>query len=93
MGINIVSMANNHAGDWGEEGLIATLATVDAAGLVEAGAGASLGEARKRGVVYSPRGTVALIATASTFNPASVAFEGKVPSSRGQASVCCGHGR
>ncbi len=30
MGLNLVSMANNHAGDWGPEGLIATLATVQA---------------------------------------------------------------
>jgi poly-gamma-glutamate capsule biosynthesis protein CapA/YwtB (metallophosphatase superfamily) len=76
MGIKIVSMANNHAGDWGQDGLVATLATVEAAGLVEAGAGASLSEARKPGVFYSPRGTVALIATASTFNPATVALDG-----------------
>jgi len=76
MGIKIVSLANNHAGDWGQEGLTATLASVEAAGLVQAGAGASLSEARKPGVFYSPRGTVALIATASTFNPATVAFDG-----------------
>jgi poly-gamma-glutamate capsule biosynthesis protein CapA/YwtB (metallophosphatase superfamily) len=76
MGIDLVSMANNHAGDWGQDGLLATLATVDAAGLVQAGAGASLSEARKPGIFYSPRGTVALIATASTFNPATVAFDG-----------------
>src|SRR5690349_8666064 len=34
MGIKMVSMANNHAGDWGPEGLLATLATVQASGLV-----------------------------------------------------------
>jgi poly-gamma-glutamate capsule biosynthesis protein CapA/YwtB (metallophosphatase superfamily) len=76
MGINLVSMANNHAGDWGPEGLVATLATVQASGLVQAGAGASLNEARRAGVVYTPRGTVGLIATASTFNPATVAADG-----------------
>ncbi len=43
MGLDIVSMANNHAGDWGEAGLLATLDTVATAGLVEAGAGGSLG--------------------------------------------------
>ncbi len=76
MGIKMVSMANNHAGDWGPEGLLATLATVQAAGLVEAGAGASMGDARRAGVVYTPRGTVGLIATASTFNPATEAADG-----------------
>jgi len=76
MGINLVSMANNHAGDWGPEGLVATLATVQASGLVQAGAGASLNEARRAGVLYTPRGTVGLIANASTFNPATVAADG-----------------
>jgi poly-gamma-glutamate synthesis protein (capsule biosynthesis protein) len=76
MGIRMVSMANNHAGDWGPEGLLATLATVQASGLVQAGAGASLGDARRPGVVFTPRGTAALIATASTFNPATVAADG-----------------
>jgi len=76
MGIKMVSMANNHAGDWGPEGLLATLATVQAAGLVEAGAGASMGDARRAGVVYTPRGTVGLISTASTFNPATEAADG-----------------
>ena len=77
MGIKMVSMANNHAGDWGPEGLLATLASVEAAGLVEAGAGASLGDARRAGVVYTPRGNVGLIATASTFNPATPAADGE----------------
>ncbi|MDR2216297.1 MAG: CapA family protein [Nevskiaceae bacterium] len=76
MGIDIVSMANNHAGDWGVEGLMATLTTIANAGLVQAGGGASLSEARRPGVFYSPRGNVALISTASTFNPASVAEDG-----------------
>lgn len=75
-GLDIVSMANNHAGDWGPEGLVATLAAVDAAGLVQAGAGASMTEARKPGVFYTPRGNVAVIATASTFNPATQAADG-----------------
>jgi poly-gamma-glutamate synthesis protein (capsule biosynthesis protein) len=76
MGIKMVSLANNHAGDWGSGGLLATLATLRTVGIVEAGAGASLSEARHAGVVYTPRGTVALIATASTFNPATVAADG-----------------
>lgn len=76
MGIKLVSMANNHAGDWGPQGLTATLQTVAASGIVHAGAGASLGDARRAGVVYTPRGTVGLIATASTFNPATAAADG-----------------
>jgi len=70
-------MANNHAGDWGEPGLLATLDSVSRAGLVEAGAGGSLAQARQAGVFQTPKGDVALIATASTFNPATPAADGR----------------
>jgi poly-gamma-glutamate capsule biosynthesis protein CapA/YwtB (metallophosphatase superfamily) len=73
MGISIVSKANNHATDWGGEGLIATLSTLAAAGLVQAGGGPGLSEARAPGYVETRRGTAALISTASTFPPMSVA--------------------
>lgn len=77
MGLDIVSMANNHAGDWGEAGLVATLDSVGRAGLVEAGAGGSLAQARQAGVFQTPKGRVALIATASTFNPSTPAADGR----------------
>ncbi len=77
MGLDIVSMANNHAGDWGEAGLLATLDTVGRSGLVEAGAGGSLAQARQAGVFQTAKGDVALIATASTFNPATPAADGR----------------
>jgi len=77
MGLDIVSMANNHAGDWGAEGLVATLDSVKQAGLVEAGAGGSLTQARQAGVFQTPKGRVALIATASTFNPSTPAADGR----------------
>ena len=77
MGLDIVSMANNHAGDWGEAGLLATLDSVGRAGLVEAGAGGSLAQARQAGVFQTPKGRVALIATASTFNPSTPAADGR----------------
>jgi poly-gamma-glutamate capsule biosynthesis protein CapA/YwtB (metallophosphatase superfamily) len=73
MGISIVSKANNHATDWGSEGLMATLAALAAAGLVQAGSGPGLSEARAPGYVETRRGTAALVSTASTFPPMSVA--------------------
>jgi len=76
MGIDIVSLANNHAGDWGEQGLIATLQTLSAAGLVQAGAGGSMRQARQPGIFLTPKGRVALISTATTYNPASPAGDG-----------------
>ena len=77
IGLDIVSMANNHAGDWGEQGLIETLRTVHQSGLVQAGAGGSMRQAREPGIFQTPKGKVALIATASTYNPATVAADGE----------------
>ena len=46
-GINMVACANNHAFDYGEAGLLATIAHLDAAGLVHAGIGRNLAQARR----------------------------------------------
>jgi poly-gamma-glutamate capsule biosynthesis protein CapA/YwtB (metallophosphatase superfamily) len=73
MGISIVSKANNHATDWGGGGLMATLSALAAAGIVQAGSGPGLSEARAPGYVETRRGTAALISVASTFPPMSVA--------------------
>lgn len=73
LGITIVSKANNHATDWGTEGLLATLSTLAATGIAHAGSGPSLAEARAPGYVQTPRGTAALVSVASTFPPMSVA--------------------
>ena len=67
MGIDMVSMANNHSTDWGPEGLMDSAALLDAAGVIHAGAGRTLQEARRAGVFETPKGRVALVATASTF--------------------------
>jgi hypothetical protein len=76
MGLDIVSLANNHAGDWGEAGIPATIATVTQGGLVYAGAGGSLSQARAAGLFNTAKGRVAMIATASTFNPSTPAADG-----------------
>ncbi|MGD0130295.1 MAG: CapA family protein [Terriglobia bacterium] len=73
MGITLVSKANNHAIDWGPEGLVATLNSLASAGVVEAGAGLSDVQARAPSYVQTPKGRAALISTASTFPPAAVA--------------------
>jgi poly-gamma-glutamate capsule biosynthesis protein CapA/YwtB (metallophosphatase superfamily) len=73
MGISLVSKANNHATDYGPEGLLATLNNLSAAGIVAGGAGLSDGAARLPVYVNTRSGAVALVATASTFPPSSVA--------------------
>ncbi len=73
MGIGMVSKANNHATDWGTEGLAATLGWLAAAGVVQAGAGAGLEAARAPAYLETVKGRAALVATASTFPPMAVA--------------------
>jgi poly-gamma-glutamate capsule biosynthesis protein CapA/YwtB (metallophosphatase superfamily) len=73
LGITVVSKANNHATDWGAEGLVATLASLRAAGVAEAGAGMTLAQARAPVYLDTRRGVAALVDTASTFPPMSVA--------------------
>jgi len=74
-GFNLVSTANNHAYDFGEQGLLSTLRALDEAGLAHAGSGANLALARAPAYVDTSKGRVALVAVASTFTPGSLAGE------------------
>lgn len=67
MGFDMVSLANNHTGDFGVGGMRSTLRVVKEAGLTFAGVGENLAEARAPGYLDTARGRVALIAAASTF--------------------------
>jgi poly-gamma-glutamate synthesis protein (capsule biosynthesis protein) len=73
MGFDMVSMANNHTGDYGFGGLRHTTRAVDAAGLMHAGTGENLAEARAPGYLETAAGRVALISAASTFPDGSQA--------------------
>lgn len=73
LGITVVSKANNHATDWGTEGLVATLRSLQAAGVAEAGAALTLAQARAPVYLKTRHGVAALVDTASTFPPMSVA--------------------
>jgi poly-gamma-glutamate synthesis protein (capsule biosynthesis protein) len=66
-GFDLVSRANNHTGDYGVEGMRLTSKHVAQAGLVEAGVGESLAEAREARFLETARGRIALISVASTF--------------------------
>jgi len=67
MGFDMVSLANNHTMDFGAGGLRANKRSIEAAGLVQAGAGEHLAEARSPAYLETPGGRVALISVASTF--------------------------
>jgi len=66
-GFDMVSRANNHTGDYGALGMTLTTRYVAEAGLVQAGVGQSLAEAREAKFLETPKGRVALISVASTF--------------------------
>ena len=70
-GFDLVSRANNHAGDFGALGQQITSKYTREAGLVEAGVGNSLTEAREAKYLETPRARIALISAASTFTPQS----------------------
>jgi poly-gamma-glutamate capsule biosynthesis protein CapA/YwtB (metallophosphatase superfamily) len=76
-GIDIVGMANNHTGDYGADGMRLTQKHAVAAGLVVAGTGENLYEAREARFFDTANGRVALVSLASTFPTHSAASKPK----------------
>jgi len=72
-GFKIVSRANNHCGDYGVQGMRLTTQHIESAGLVHAGCGESLDEAREARFLETSRGRVALVSATATFTEHSVA--------------------
>jgi poly-gamma-glutamate synthesis protein (capsule biosynthesis protein) len=65
MGFDLLSLANNHAWDLLEPGMLATRDLVARSGFGHAGTGRSVDEAAAPGLLRTPRGDVALVAMAS----------------------------
>jgi poly-gamma-glutamate capsule biosynthesis protein CapA/YwtB (metallophosphatase superfamily) len=86
LGVNLVSTANNHAFDYGEEGIMATCGYLDAAGIVHAGTGRHLREARAPAYLDTKRGRVALIGVTATMPGHSIAGEQR-PDTPGRAGI------
>lgn len=66
-GIDMVSRANNHTGDYGTLGMQLTTKYVEAAGLIHAGVGMSLAEAREAKFLETDKARVALVSVSSSF--------------------------
>ena len=66
-GFNLVSHASNHSLDYSYGGLKSTWAALDEAGMVYAGTGRNLGEAREPAYLETAKGRVALISMCSSF--------------------------
>lgn len=75
VGINLVSTANNHNYDYGEQGVLTNIKHIREAELSFAGTGRSLSEARGPGYLDTPAGRVALISASSTFHDAGRAMD------------------
>ena len=71
IGFDVMSRANNHATDWGLEGMRQTNRALDEAGIVHAGAAEHRAAARAARYFDTDKGRVALISIASTFTPLS----------------------
>ena len=66
LGIDMVACANNHAYDFGENGVLSNIQYLDEAGMPHAGTGRTLAEARGPTYVDTPKGRVALVSATST---------------------------
>ncbi|MFC2007231.1 CapA family protein [Chloroflexota bacterium] len=86
LGINLLSCANNHVFDYGEEGALANMRHLDASGIPYAGLGRNLREARNPAYLDTPGGRVALIATNSFFSVWSQASEQR-PDASGRPGI------
>jgi len=74
LGFDLFSRANNHALDWGLDGMRETSRWLDEAGLVHAGAGEHRGEARAPRYLETEMGRVALVSMASSYTSPSPAM-------------------
>lgn len=77
LGFDIMSRANNHALDWGIEGMRETSRRLDDAGIVHAGVGEHRGLARAARYLETPQGRVALVSFTSYLLPTSEALPAK----------------
>jgi len=65
-GIDVLTLANNHLGDYGPQGIIDTRDALSAAGLRAAGAGKDLDEARRPTAIATRHGSVGFLAYSNT---------------------------
>ena len=66
LGLKLLSCANNHAFEYGEEGVLATMRHLDSGGIAHAGTGKNLAQARAPGYLDTSNGRVALVAANGT---------------------------
>jgi poly-gamma-glutamate synthesis protein (capsule biosynthesis protein) len=88
LGIDMVSFSNNHAYNFGIDGILTTIGHLKRHRIPYSGAGRNLQEARMPGFLDTPRGRVALISVNSTFEPHWRAGEQR-PDMQGRPGLNC----
>ena len=68
LGFDLITLANNHALDWGAEGILETHRLLTEVGIVPVGAGPTRAAAFAPGYFRASRGQVALVGVTSTIN-------------------------
>jgi poly-gamma-glutamate synthesis protein (capsule biosynthesis protein) len=71
LNINLIACGSTHADDYGPKGIMDTIRQFDAAGIVHAGSGRNLAEARAPGYLDTANGRVALLAATGSFHHGS----------------------
>jgi poly-gamma-glutamate synthesis protein (capsule biosynthesis protein) len=91
MGFNLVGRANNHTTDWGVAGMRYTNGLLDQAGIIHAGTGDTLAEARAAQILNVAAGRVALVSIASRFEANARAVDplGQIPGRPGVNALRC----
>ncbi len=87
-GIDIVSLANNHAYNYGYEGILTTIDHLKRYGIPNSGAGANLQDACMPCFLDTHRGRVGLVSVNSTFEPHWRAGEQR-PDMQGRPGINC----
>lgn len=85
-GFNLFTTANNHTGDYGEGGVMATIRHLKERGMVFSGTGANLAEASRPCYLETEVGRVALVSACSSFHIASMAG-GQSPQLQGRPGL------
>lgn len=76
LGVTMVSLANNHTGDYGPQGVSRTLEAFAERGIAVAGAGPNLSAAREATLLDSGQGRLALVACCTTWGDEYSAGDG-----------------
>jgi poly-gamma-glutamate capsule biosynthesis protein CapA/YwtB (metallophosphatase superfamily) len=75
LGINLMSCANNHGYDYGENGVLTNIRNLDEAGMIHAGSGQNYADAVDPAYLETPKGRVALVSATTSARANSRAGE------------------